>query len=55
MDNLDKLSPEDKVLYGIGCVARNTPIPENIRTFLQGEGLLAAILNPKEVEDAAID
>lgn len=53
MDNLDKLSPEDKVLYGIECVARNTPMPENIKTFLQGEGLLEAILNPKEVSNVA--
>lgn len=53
MDNLDKLSPEDKVLYGIGCVARNIPLPDNIRNFLQGEGLLEAILNPKEVSNVA--
>lgn len=52
MDNLDKLSPEDKVLYGIGCIARDVPLPGPIEAFLRDEGLLEVIKNPTEVKDA---
>lgn len=42
----DKLSPEDKVLVAIQCVARGVPIPGVIKTFLEGEGLLDSIMKP---------
>lgn len=42
------LPDEEKVLLAIDFVARGNPIPEPLRDFLRGEGLLTKIEKPKE-------
>lgn len=48
MSLYDDMDDEDKVLLAIDFVAKGTPIPDALRTFLNSEGLLEKIEAPKE-------